>query len=489
MTVAAAATQTPVTVSNRIGGQLRTSSSFFTIHDPADSRRVVSVAPDSDPADVSAAVEAAVAAFPAWARTPANKRADLLERAAAIVVRDADEIARQMVAEMGKPLADARNEVIRTAANLRLYAGEALRLQGTTFPSDDWSTLIATAIDPVGVVGVITPWNFPLSLASRKIGPALAAGNTVVFKPSSMTPLMGDRLAGALEEAGFPPGTINVVHGFGAGALTVADERVAAITFTGSTAVGRKIHAALGLGRRSQLELGGNNPVVVLDDADPVAAAAVVTRSSFAMSGQACTAAGRVIVQAGIYDNLLDLVVKSSSGLVVGPGTVDGVDMGPLIDERAVIAMARAVEEAVDAGARVATGGSRLTGDPYDHGWFFPPTILADVQPNMTVASTEVFGPVIGFEKVTDLDEALALANANEYGLTAALCTKDLAAAHRFGREIKAGVVRINKPTVGTVLNAPFGGIKASGTGTHKEQLGPTVMDFYTQLRTVFFGS
>lgn len=489
MTVVAAATTKPVAVSNRIGGELRTSSRAFTIHDPADTRRAVSAAPDSDPADVSAAVEAAVAAFPSWARTPANKRADLLERAAAIVARDAEDIARQMVAEVGKPLSDARNEVMRTAANLRLYAGEALRLQGTTFPSDDWSTLIATAIDPVGVVGVITPWNFPLSLASRKIGPALAAGNTVVFKPSSMSPLMGDRLAGAIEEAGFPPGTINVVHGFGAGALTVADERVAAITFTGSTAVGRKIHAALGLGRRSQLELGGNNPVVVLDDADPVAAAALVTRSSFAMSGQACTAAGRVIVQAGIYDDVLDLCVKSASRLAVGSGMADGIDMGPLIDERAVTTMAAAVAEAADAGARIATGGSRLTGDLYDHGWFFAPTILADVEPDMTVASTEVFGPVIGFEKVADLDEALERANANEYGLTAAICTRDLAAAHRFGREIKAGVVRINKPTVGTVLNAPFGGIKASGTGMHKEKLGPTVMDFNTQMRTVYFGS
>ncbi len=481
----------PVSVHNRIGGDLVPSSggTTFEVHNPAASGVVTSVAPDSQPADVEAAVDAAQAALGGWAATPTPVRAAALNKAAEIIDQQADEIAREMVAEMGKPLADARNEVKRTADNFRLYAGEALRLQGTTFPTDDPTVSVLTMIDPVGVVGAITPWNFPLSLASRKLGPALAAGNTVVFKPSSMTPLMGERLAAALDGADLPGGVVNVVHGFGAGSLVVADERVRAITFTGSTAVGKKIHAALGLGRRAQLELGGNNPVVILRDADPQRAAAVVARSSFALSGQACTGAGRVIVDAQIHDEVLELVTAAAAGLRVGPGLGDEVHMGPLIDERAVDSMESVVTSALEAGARLVCGGTRLSGDPYDDGWFFPPTILADVIPTMTISCAEVFGPVIGFERVADIDEAIARANETEYGLTAAICTRDLASAQRFARESQAGVVRINRPTIGTALSAPFGGIKQSGTGIHKEQLGPTVMDFYTQQRTVFMGS
>ncbi|HJU50724.1 MAG TPA: aldehyde dehydrogenase family protein [Acidimicrobiia bacterium] len=488
MTTAIAA---PVTVRNRIDGELVPSSggSTFEVHNPAAAKIITSIAPDSEPADVEAAITAAQSALAGWATTAAPVRASFLNKAAAILDQQADEVAREMVAEMGKPFADARNEVKRSAENLRLYAGEALRLQGTTFVTDDPTVSVMTMVDPIGVVGAITPWNFPLSLASRKLGPALAAGNTVVFKPSSMTPLMGERLAGSLEAAGLPRGVVNVVHGFGAGGLVVADERVRAITFTGSTAVGKKIHAALGLGRRAQLELGGNNPVVVLADADPKRAASVIVRSSFALSGQACTGAGRVIVEDGIHDQVLDLVAHAAAKLRVGPGLADGVDMGPLIDERAVDNMAAVVESALAAGARLVFGGRRLAGDPFDDGWFFPPTILADVTPDMDVSCTEVFGPVIGFERVGNVDEAIARANDTEYGLTAAICTGDLASAQRFARESQAGVVRINRPTIGTSLSAPFGGIKMSGTGTHKEQLGPTVMDFYTQQRTVFMGS
>ncbi|MGH8927069.1 MAG: aldehyde dehydrogenase family protein [Acidimicrobiia bacterium] len=481
----------PVSVRNRIGGDLLESSAgeTFEVRNPADMRVVTSIAPDSQPADVAEAVSAAAAALPAWAATPAHVRASVLERAAAALEQQAEEIARDMVAEMGKPLTDARNEVKRAADNFRLYAGEALRLQGTTFPADDPTVQVMTLIDPVGVVGAITPWNFPLSLASRKLGPALAAGNTVVFKPSSMTPLMGERLAAAVERAGLPPGAINVVHGFEAGSLLVADPQVKAITFTGSTAVGRKIHAALGLGRRAQLELGGNNPVVVLKDADPQRAAAVIVRSSFALSGQACTGAGRVIVENSIHDAVLELATAAATQLRVGSGLSNGVDMGPLIDERAISNMTAVVASAVEAGARLVCGGERLGGEDYDHGWFFPATILTEVTPDMSLACTEVFGPVIGFERVANFDEAIARANQTEYGLTAAICTRDLSSAQRFARESQAGVVRINRPTIGTALTAPFGGIKLSGTGVHKEQLGPTVMDFYTQQRTVFIGA
>jgi aldehyde dehydrogenase (NAD+) len=393
-----------------------------------------------------------------------------------------------MVREEGKPLADARNESGRTPKNLELYAGEAYRLTGSTFPSDD-TPLVYSTRDPIGVVGVITPWNFPLNLASRKIGPALAAGNTVVFKPSPMTPLMGDMLARAFADAGLPDGVLNVVHGWGAGAHLVADERVAGITFTGSNATGRRIHAAVGLGRRLQLELGGKNPVVVLRDADLDAAAAVVARSSFSLTGQACTGAGRILVDAAVHDDLLERVVRLAKAYVLGPGDAPGVTMGPLVDGDALQSMERAVAVAVEQGAAVATGGRRAHGDGLDGGWFFEPTVLTGVQRGQALSCNEIFGPVIGFEVVDGLDDAIDSANSVEYGLSAAICTRDLAAAQRFAAEVQAGMVRVNRPTVGAAFNAPFGGIKQSGTGTHKEQLGPTVMDFYTVSRTVWLGS
>jgi alpha-ketoglutaric semialdehyde dehydrogenase len=343
--------------------------------------------------------------------------------------------------------------------------------------------------EPVGVVGVLTPWNFPLNLASRKIGPALAAGNTVVFKPSHLTPAMGERLGEAFVEAGFPPGVVNVVHGWDAGAHLVADERVDAITFTGSTAVGARIHDAIGLGRRAQLELGGNNPVVVLADADLARAADVVARSSFSLTGQACTGAGRILVAEAVHDELVERVVALAERYVLGPGDGPGVTMGPLVEERARDRMDEVVADAVAGGAEVVVGGRRPEAEELAHGWFYPPTLLTRVEATMGLSCDEVFGPVVGVEVVADLDEALDRANDTPYGLTAAVCTTSLAAAHRFAGEIQAGMVRVNRPTVGAAFNAPFGGIKASGTAMHKEQLGPTVMDFYVRSRTIFLGA
>ena len=477
-------------VLNLIGND-RTSASdgaVFERRNPADIRQVVSTAPESTAADVDAAVRAAVDGLARWRRTTPTQRAEVLSRAAKLLAERAADIAVEMVAEEGKPLADARNEASRTPKNLELYAGEAYRLTGATFPSDD-TPLVYSLLDPVGVVAVITPWNFPLNLASRKIGPALAAGNAVVFKPSPMTPLMGERLAAAFVDAGLPGGVLNVVHGFAAGAYLVAHGDVAAVTFTGSTAVGRKIHDASRLGQRLQLELGGKNPIVVLADADLEAAADVVARSSFSLSGQACTGAGRVLVEDAVHDELLDAVIARAGRHVVGRGDADGVTMGPLIDERAVTAMDAALTTARTDGADVVAGGSRLTDGDLANGWFYAPTVLADVKAGTAMARDEVFGPVIGFERVASLDEAIAAANDVDYGLSAAICTRSLAAAQHFAAEIQAGMVRVNRPTVGAAFNAPFGGVKQSGTATHREQLGPTVMDFYTVSRTVWLGN
>ena len=480
-----------VVVRNRIGADQRDASdgASFERANPARSDEVVSVAPESTMADVADAVDAASAAAPGWARRGPSERAALLEAAADALTATSLDLARELVREEGKPLGDASNEARRTPQNLRLYAGEALRLTGTTFPSDDPSSLVTMSPGPVGVVGVITPWNFPLNLASRKIGPALAAGNTVVFKPSPFTPLMGERLAASFESAGFPPGVVNVVHGFAAGAHLVADERVGAVTFTGSTATGAKIRQAVGLGRRVQLELGGKNPIVVLDDADLDRAATVVFRSSFSLSGQACTGAGRVLTTPAVHDELLERVVALAGNVTMGDGLDDGVTMGPLVDRTARDAIVAAVDRAREQGARLVVGGEIPTSHRHDRGWFYPPTIFADVTPDMELAREEVFGPVIGFERVADLDEALQRVNSLDYGLTAAICTADLAQAQRFWAEAEAGMVKVNRPTVGAALNQPFGGIKHSGTETHKEQLGPTVMDFYTRNRTLVIGA
>lgn len=478
-------------VHNRIGGELRRASdgAVFERFDPAHSSTLVSVAPESTSTDVADAVGAAADAAAAWRKSTPSVRADILTKAARLLAERADTIAAEMVAEEGKPLADARNEAGRTPRNLELYAGEAYRLTGATFPSDD-TPLVYSTRDPIGVVGVITPWNFPLNMASRKIGPALAAGNTVVFKPSPMTPWMGERLAAAFTDAGLPDGVLNVVHGFGAGAHLVSDERVAGITFTGSNATGVKIHAAVGLGRRVQLELGGKNPVIVLADADLDAAASIVARSSFSLTGQACTGAGRIIVDRRIHDELLERVVALAAGYVLGAGDRPGVTMGPLVDANALAAMESAVAAAVADGASVACGGARAGGgEGLDEGWFFPPTVLAGVRAGTALSCNEVFGPVVGFEQVDGIDEAIASANDVAYGLSAAVCTRNIAAAQRCAAEIEAGMIRINRPTVGAAFNAPFGGIKQSGTATHKEQLGPTVMDFYTVSRTIWMGS
>lgn len=471
---------------NRIGGSpVESAGGTFERRDPADDRVVVSVAPESTDDDVRAAVDSACEARATWAATTAIARADLLERAAGALAARLDDVALLLSREEGKPVADARNETGRAVRNLRAFAGEALRLRGATFPPDEPGVSVRTVVGPIGVVGVITPWNFPLSLSSRKLAPALAAGNTVVWKPSPMTPAVSDLLAEAFHEAGVPAGVVNVVHGAAAGAALVADERVAGITFTGSTATGRKIQSAVGIGRRTQLELGGNNPIVVMADADLDRAADVVARSTFSLTGQACTGAGRVYVEDAVHDDLVERVVGLAQRYVLGPGTRDGVTMGPLVNRDALEAMEAVVADAEQRGAKAACGGRRAADGELGRGWFFPPTLLVGVDASMRTSCAEVFGPVVGVERVSGLDDAIARANDSEYGLAAAICTSSIAAAERFCAEAQAGIVKVNRATIGAAFGAPFGGVKASTSGSYKEQLGPGVMDFYTTVRTV----
>lgn len=472
---------------NFIGGEWTGSRSGRTNErrNPADARDVVSAAPDSTPDDVRDAVNVVATGYHEWAERAPEARAEVLYRAADILAAQADSIAEELVREEGKTRAEALNETRRTPANLRMYAGEALRLSGQTFASAR-SALVLSTRRPVGVVAAITPWNFPLNIPSRKLGPALAAGNGVVFKPSEVTPLIGQRLVEALVEAGVPGGALALVHG-GAevGAALVGDERVAAITFTGSYAVGTAIHAASSPTQRCQLEMGGKNAVVVLDDADVERAGDIIVRGAFGLSGQACTGTSRVIVHESVYDDLLTRVVKEAAQRRIGNGLDAGVDMGPLATAAQVEKVHHYVEIGGAEGARLRAGGEPLDAE-HQHGYFVRPVVFADVNPGSRLAQDEVFGPVLGFSRVGSLEEAIAAANNSQYGLSAGIVTRDLERALAFAHRIEAGVVKVNQATTGVAMNAPFGGIKHSSTQTYKEQAGETMMHFYTVDKTVY---
>ncbi|GAA4056174.1 aldehyde dehydrogenase family protein [Actinomadura miaoliensis] len=458
----------------------------FARRNPADQDDVVGEFPDSSAADMAAAVAAVAEGAAEWAAAPAERRAAVLEAAAAWLEERAEQLTAELVREEGKTRAEAAIETSRTPKNLRYYAGEALRITGRSYPADDGG-LVYTRREPVGVVGAVTPWNFPLNIPSRKIGPALAAGNGVVFKPSPVTPLMAQRLVEALLAGGLPPRVIALVHG-GAepGAALAADPHVAAVTFTGSTAAGRAVHAAVGPSRRCQLEMGGKNPVIVLEDADLDRAAQIVAKGAFGLSGQACTGTSRVIVHESVHDALLERVVRLAEARTVGDGMRPGVDMGPLAADfqlRKVLEYVRVGEEE---GAKLVTGGRRPDGPGLDRGLFVTPAVFADVTPDMRIAREEIFGPVLAFQRAADLDEAIALADATEYGLSAGIVTRDLDRALTFAARVRSGLVKVNQPTTGMAMTVPFGGLKESSTQTFKEQAGESMMLFYTQEKSVY---
>jgi acyl-CoA reductase-like NAD-dependent aldehyde dehydrogenase len=482
------------TVRNLVDGQWVESHTGRTRErrDPGDDRQVVSISPESDAKDADAAVSAVLAGWSQWADTAPEKRGRVLEKAADVLESQRDTLVEELVSEEGKTRAEATMEVSRTPLNLRFYAGEALRTAGQTLPTGDGS-LVFTSRSPVGVVAAITPWNFPLNIPSRKLGPALAAGNGVVFKPSEVTPLLGQRLVDALLEGGVPAGALAVLHG-GAevSQALVADDRLGAITFTGSTAVGESIHRVVRASQRTQLEMGGKNPVVVLDDADLDRAAGLIAKGAFGLSGQACTGTSRVLVHDAVHDALLERVAAKAAALRLGHGLEPGVDVGPQATARQKESVLGHVRRALDDGARLVVGGP---GEPADddpalaHGHFVRPTVFADVDPASALATEEVFGPVLAFLRVGSFDEAIELAGATRYGLSAAIVTADVGRALRFAREVPAGLVKINQTTTGQAMNAPFGGLKDSSTQTSKEQAGESMMAFYTVDKTVYLSA
>jgi aldehyde dehydrogenase (NAD+) len=455
---------------------------------PADARECVARFPASTARDAGAAVAAAAAAFDGWRRTPIGKRAAILNAAAAHLEANADRNARDLTREQGKPLAQAREEFLRAAQTLRFYAVEGQTFGGETYPQDDPAMVVYSQRDPLGVVAVISPWNFPASIPARKIAPALVTGNTVVFKPSSDAPLSGFRLVQALAEAGLPKGVLNFVTGEAAavGPVLTRSGEVRAVTFTGSTRAGEEIHRAAALTTRLQMELGGKNPLLVMEDADLDQAVDLAIKGGLSLSGQACTGTSRLIVQRQVRAAFTEKLVERVRKLRIGSGLEPGIDLGPLSTRRQL----ETVLSYVEIGRREATwlcGGERLTGEAHAHGWYVAPAVFTDVRPSMRIAREEIFGPVLAILEAGSFEEALAQANDSEYGLSAAIATRNPRYMQVFANEVQSGTVKINRTTTGNLVNAPFGGIKHSSTSTFRES-GRAGLEFFTQTRMVYRG-
>jgi alpha-ketoglutaric semialdehyde dehydrogenase len=479
------------TFNNYINGEWQASVSQkqFVSVNPANTEDIVGSFQASNEQDVLAAIEAAQAAFPNWAKTSPSKRAAILNKAASILEENADQYAEELTREEGKHVTDAKNEVIRSAQTLRFYAVEGQTITGETFPNDDPDMKVMTEREPLGVISVITPWNFPLSIPARKIAPALITGNTVVFKPSSDTPLIALRLVEALHQAGIPKGVINFVTGKASevGDSLVKHPAIKAITFTGSTAAGEDIHKKSSFTTRTQMELGGKNPLIVMDDADIELAATLTINGGFSLTGQACTGTSRVIVLKSVKEQFVQKLIEKTSALKIGNGFEDGVKIGPLANEKQLKNVLKYIEYGNEDGASLVFGGEQLTEGKYQQGYYVQPAIFINVKPEHRIAKEEIFGPVVAVIEVNTYEEAIQVANDVEYGLAAAIVTDSLKIASRFTKDIQAGTVKVNRTTTGNLMNAPFGGLKKSSTSTFRES-GRVGLEFFTQLKTVYIG-
>jgi aldehyde dehydrogenase (NAD+) len=474
---------------NFIGGKWLGSATGKTFSDvnPANTDHVVAVLQDSGPEDVAQAVSAAQVAFPGWANTPAPRRGGYLLKAAHLIEQRADDLARLLTQEEGKTLPESKGEVMRAVRIFEYFGGEGARLTGETVPSERDGVFAMTVRQPLGVVALITPWNFPIAIPAWKLGPALVSGNTVVIKPASLAPMLTLKLAEALAEAGLPDGVLNVVTGSGrhVGMPLVSDPSVKAVSFTGSVAVGDEIYAATAKRKvRTQLEMGGKNPTIVLADADLALAAAVTANAAFMSAGEKCTATSRVIVERSVLKQFTSLIVEEARKIRVGDPMDPSTAMGPAVDAAQLKTDLDYIEIAKAEGARLLCGGNRLTGGIYDKGFYVEPTIFADVQPHMRIAQEEVFGPVLGIMAAEDFDDAIRIANDIRFGLSASLCTKDISRMLQYIHRIEAGTLMINLPSAGIEYQVPFGGMKASSTGFREQ--GSVACDFYTQIKTVY---
>jgi acyl-CoA reductase-like NAD-dependent aldehyde dehydrogenase len=472
---------------NLIGGELRGSEDrWIEVRSPARAGEVVARVPASGEREVADALAAAAAAFPPWRdATPAARGAVLL--AAATWMREhVSEIAALVSAEMGKTLAEASAEAGRSADFFAYYASLCRSARGELIADSRPGVEAEVRLEPLGVVLAITPWNDPLLTPARKLAPALAAGNTVVIKPASDTPVSTLLLALAFQQTGAPPGILGTLTGPAAQVIgpLLVDPRIAAVTFTGSTEVGLQLQRSLAGGNvRLQTEMGGKNPSVVLADADLDLASETVCAAAFGQAGQRCTATSRLIVEQPVVDELLERLLDRAGAIVVGPADATETTMGPLVSERQMTSVLRDIDLALAQGASAAYGARRLDQPPLDQGWFVEPTILTGVTRAMTIWQEEVFGPVLTVTSVGSLDEAIEFANDSRYGLAAALFTGSLDATRRFARQVEVGQVAVNLPTSGWDVHQPFGGWKLSGSA-FKEQ-GTEGLRFYTRVKTV----
>ncbi|MER3456841.1 MAG: aldehyde dehydrogenase [candidate division GAL15 bacterium] len=472
---------------NYIGGrwQPARSGAVFESVDPATGE-VLGVCARSGIEDVADAVAAAREAYPKWRKVPAPRRAEVLFRAAELLVRRKEELAQLMTREMGKILLESRGDVQEAIDMTYFIAGEGRRLHGYTTPSEMPHKVAYCVRQPVGVVGVITPWNFPLAIPSWKIVPALVCGNTVVFKPAPEVPLCAVRFVEILEEAGLPPGVLNLVLGGDeVGAALVEHPDVALISFTGSTEVGLRVaEKCAARGKRVSLEMGGKNAAIVMDDADLDLVADALTWSAFGTTGQRCTACSRVLVHPKVHGDVADLLVDRARRLRLGHGLDPQTDMGPLVSEAQLERVQRYVRIGREEGAVVLVGGERATGNGLERGFFFQPTVFDRVDPRMRIAQEEIFGPVTDLIRVESLEEAVEVVNGVRYGLSASIFTRDVNKAMRAVEDIHTGIVYVNHGTIGAEVHLPFGGTKFTGNG-HREG-GLQVLDVFTEWKSVY---
>ena len=458
----------------------------FENRNPADRDDLIGLFQESTPEDVDDAIAAAQRAYAAWRLVPAPRRAEILYRAAQIITERKEPFAREMTREMGKVLEETRGDVQEAIDMTYFMAGEGRRQYGQTVPSELRDKFAMSVRQPLGVCSIITPWNFPMAIPSWKIVPALVCGNTVVFKPATLTPLSAVNFVKVLEEAGVPKGVVNMVTG-GAdvGTRLSTDDRVAVVSFTGSTAVGRLVNqnAAPGF-RKVHLELGGKNVIMIMDDAQLDLAVEGCVWGGFGTTGQRCTAASRVVVHGQVYDAFMEDFAARVRALRVGNGLDDRTQMGPSVSQAQLETVMKYVDIGRTEGATLVTGGRRLDSGDYARGYFHEPTIFGDVQPSMRIAQEEIFGPVVSVMRCRSLDEAIEIGNNVSYGLSASIYTRDINKAFVAMRDTYTGIFYVNAPTIGAEVHLPFGGTKATGNG-HREA-GTAALDVFSEWKSIY---
>ncbi|MGH9658386.1 MAG: aldehyde dehydrogenase family protein [Bryobacteraceae bacterium] len=475
------------TFPNFIRGEWVSSSSTFENRNPANTAELVGVFSKATTQDVADAASAAEAAFPAWAGMPAPARGNILFKAADILDRNFEQLGAEMTGEEGKTLPEAKGEVRRAINILRYFAGEGSRMPGMMVPSERDRVHMFAIRKPLGVVGLITPWNFPSAIPAWKLAPALICGNTVVIKPASAAPLSSWRIVEALHQAGIPKGVVNFVAGSGGelGSALLAAKPLKAVSFTGSCQIGEWLHGEASKRRlRIQLEMGGKNPTIVLADADFNSAVENTVNAAFFSTGQKCTATSRAIVEDSIYDKFVAALVERTRKLKVGDGMQPGVDIGPAVDQAQLDTVLRYIDIGRKETGEPRCGGNRLTGDGLSAGYFVEPTVFAEVTESMTIAQEEIFGPVLAVMRAADFADAMRIANNIPFGLSASIQTTNLSRVFDYVYAMEAGLLTVNLPSAGVEYQLPFGGTKDSSFGP-KEQ-GPAALEFYSDYKTVY---